>query len=153
MTRNPHELNVDKWDVKFVDEVAAATERKLKGWAWAVGVPFDPPTDGQERVRWGKTLRKKFQVAGAKALKKGISAFRYGCSYVGNPCLTRVLKESGRLEVSLRDKLLLQHGLFELIERADEHYKGFIYPKYLYTSASKIASFGSHGSKSCNSVC
>lgn len=68
-TRNFRELNVDEWDVEIIDEVAAATERKLRGWARAVGVPFDPPTDGQERVHWEKSLGKKVEVAGAKALK------------------------------------------------------------------------------------
>lgn len=62
-------LEHDVWDVEVVDEIAAAAEKKLRVWARAVGVPFDPPTDGQERLRWEKSLRKKVEVAGAEALK------------------------------------------------------------------------------------
>ena len=46
-TRNFDDLDLDEWDVEIVDEVAAVTERKLRGWARAVEVPFDPPADRQ----------------------------------------------------------------------------------------------------------
>ena len=60
-TRIFREVNVEEWDVKFVDEVAAATERKLIGWARAVGGPFDPPTDGQERYLGRRVLERKLR--------------------------------------------------------------------------------------------
>ncbi len=69
-TRNFDDPNFDEWDVEIVDEVAAAAERKLRAWARAVNVQFDPPTDGQERLQWEKNLGKKVEVAGAKALKE-----------------------------------------------------------------------------------
>lgn len=68
-TRKFDDLDIDEWDVEIVDELAAAAERKLRGWARAVNVPFDPPIDGQERLQWEKKLGKKVEVAGAKALK------------------------------------------------------------------------------------
>ena len=54
---------LDERDIEIVDEIAAAAERKLRVWARAVGIPFDPPTDQQER------LEHKVVDAGAKALK------------------------------------------------------------------------------------
>lgn len=41
-TRNFDDLDIDGWDVEIVDEVAAAAERKLRVWARAVEVPFEP---------------------------------------------------------------------------------------------------------------
>ena len=67
--RNFDELDVDEWDVKIVDEFAAAAEKKLRAWARAVDVQFDPPSDGQELLQWEKILGKKVEVAGAKAVK------------------------------------------------------------------------------------
>lgn len=68
--RNFDVLGSDEWDVEIVDEFAAAAERKLRAWARAVDVQFDPPSDGQERLQWEKSLGKKVEVAGAKALKR-----------------------------------------------------------------------------------
>lgn len=68
-TRIFDDLDVDEWDVEIIDEIAAAAERKLRGWARAVDVRFDPPTDRQERLQWEKKLGKEIEVAGAKALK------------------------------------------------------------------------------------
>lgn len=56
--------------LEILDEIAAAEERKLKLWARAVNVHFDPPTDGPERLQWEKALEKKVVAAGAKALKR-----------------------------------------------------------------------------------
>lgn len=62
-------LEYDQWDVEIVDEIVAAAEKKLRVWARAVEVPFDPPSDERERLEWEDNLRKKVEVAGAKALK------------------------------------------------------------------------------------
>lgn len=68
-TRKFNDLDIEEWDVEIVDELAAATERKLRGWARAVEARFDPPIDVQKRLQWEKTLGKKVELAGAKALK------------------------------------------------------------------------------------
>ena len=60
---------LDERDIEIVDEIAAAAERKLRVWARAVGIPFDPPTDQQERLQWEERLEHKVVDAGAKALK------------------------------------------------------------------------------------
>lgn len=66
---DPDYVFLDERDIEVVDEVAAAAERKLRVWARAVGVPFDPPTDQQERLEWEERLRHEVVDAGVKALK------------------------------------------------------------------------------------
>lgn len=68
-TWNAGGLDLDKWDVEIVDEVAVATERKLRLWTQVVEVPFDPPSDEQEQAQWEEHLGENVRMAGVKALK------------------------------------------------------------------------------------
>lgn len=58
----------NKWNVEVVEELASAAMKKRRLWARVMGVPYDPPTDLGERVDWVRNLRRKVNVAGARAL-------------------------------------------------------------------------------------
>ena len=66
---NLDDLDINEWDVEIIYAFLAAAETKLRVWARAVDVQFEPPTDGQEWLQWVKSLEKKVEVARAKALK------------------------------------------------------------------------------------